>query len=73
MARGKALGIETRGVSDHGFIDSVDFRDPDGYVVELTTKTAEEHELLDLDRARRTLDEWRAAKAERSNLKWKIG
>ena len=41
--RGKALGIETRGISDHGFIDSVYFRDPDGYVVELTTKTAEEH------------------------------
>jgi hypothetical protein len=56
-------GIETRGVSGHGFIDSVDFRDPDGDVVELTTKTAEEHKLLDPDRARRTLDEWREAKA----------
>jgi hypothetical protein len=31
-------------------------------VIELTTKTAEEHELLDRDRARRTLDEWQAAK-----------
>jgi catechol 2,3-dioxygenase-like lactoylglutathione lyase family enzyme len=63
MARGQALGIETRGVSDHGFIDSVYFRDPDGYVVELTTRTAEEHELLDRGRARRVLDEWQAAKA----------
>jgi catechol 2,3-dioxygenase-like lactoylglutathione lyase family enzyme len=63
LERGKAEGIETRGVSDHGFIDSVYFRDPDGYVVELTIKTAAEHELLDSERARRTLDEWQAAKA----------
>ena len=63
MARRKALGIETRGISDHGFIDSVYFRDPDGYVVELTTKTAAEHELLDRERARATLDRWQAAKA----------
>ena len=62
--RGKAEGIETRGVSDHGFIDSVYFRDPDGYVVELTTKTAAEHELLDRERARATLDQWQAAKGQ---------
>lgn len=61
--RGKAEGIETRGISDHGFIDSVYFRDPDGYIIELTTKTAEEHELLDPERARRTLEQWQAAKA----------
>jgi catechol-2,3-dioxygenase len=61
--RGKALGIETRGISDHGFIDSVYFRDPDGYLIELTTKTAAEHELLDRTRARATLDRWQAAKA----------
>ena len=29
--RGKAAGIETRGISDHGFIDSIYFRDPNGY------------------------------------------
>jgi catechol 2,3-dioxygenase-like lactoylglutathione lyase family enzyme len=40
LERGSAEGIETRGISDHGFIDSVYFRDPDGYVIELTTKTA---------------------------------
>ena len=28
-------GIERRGISDHGFIHSVYFRDPNGYVVEL--------------------------------------
>ena len=39
FARGKAAGIETRGISDHGFIHSIYFRDPNGYVVELTAKT----------------------------------
>ena len=62
-ARGKSAGIETRGVSDHGFIDSIYFRDPNGYVIELTTKTADEHEDLDRERARRILDEWQQAKA----------
>ncbi len=28
--------IETRGIIDHGFIQSIYFRDPNGYVVELT-------------------------------------
>ena len=37
-AKGKENGIETRGVSDHGFIDSIYFRDPNGYVIELTSK-----------------------------------
>ena len=36
--KGKQAGIETRGISDHGFIDSIYFRDPNGYVVELTAK-----------------------------------
>ena len=38
LARGKAAGIETRGISDHGFIHSIYFRDPDGYVIELCAK-----------------------------------
>ena len=36
--KGKKEGIETRGISDHGFIDSIYFRDPNGYVIELTAK-----------------------------------
>jgi catechol 2,3-dioxygenase-like lactoylglutathione lyase family enzyme len=63
FARGKAAGIETRGVSDHGFIHSIYFRDPDGYVIELTTRTGADHEALDRGRARRILDEWQATKA----------
>jgi catechol 2,3-dioxygenase-like lactoylglutathione lyase family enzyme len=36
--KGKTQGIETRGVSDHGFIDSIYFRDPNGYVIELAAR-----------------------------------
>ena len=32
-AKGRAAGIETRGISEHGIIRSVYFRDPNGYVV----------------------------------------
>ena len=37
--KGKAAGIETRGVADHGFIHSIYFRDPNGYVIELSART----------------------------------
>ena len=40
FAKGKAEGIEVRGISDHGFIRSIYFRDPNGYVIELTAKVA---------------------------------
>ena len=36
--KGKAAGIDTRGISDHGFVRSIYFRDPNGYVIELTAK-----------------------------------
>lgn len=39
--KGKAEGREPRGISDHHFIHSIYFRDPNGYVVELTAKTGE--------------------------------
>ncbi len=39
--KGKAAGIETRGISDHGFIDSIYFRDPNGYVIELAARKAD--------------------------------
>jgi catechol 2,3-dioxygenase-like lactoylglutathione lyase family enzyme len=37
--KGKAAGMETRGVADHGFIHSIYFRDPNGYVIELSART----------------------------------
>lgn len=66
FARGKAAGMETRGVADHGFIDSIYFRDPNGYVIELTCKREGHDEAMDPARngARARLDAWQAGKAE---------
>lgn len=67
FAKGKAEGRETRGVSDHGFVDSIYFRDPNGYVVELTAKRPGHDELMDPERnhAREILERWTA---ERTTL-----
>ena len=64
FAKGKAEGIETRGVSNHGFIDSIYFRDPNGYVVELCTKREGHDAMMDpaTNGAREKLDRWTAAK-----------
>ena len=68
LAKGKAQGIETRGVIDHGFIHSIYFRDPNGYVVELTAKTARHAQEMDpaTNGARAKLDRWQAEKAPRA-------
>ena len=39
--KGNNSEIETRGIIDHGFIKSIYFRDPNGYVIELTYPTEE--------------------------------
>lgn len=64
FAKGKAADIETRGISDHGFIHSIYFRDPNGYVIELTAKTPGHAEAMDPARngAREKLDHWTAAR-----------
>ena len=41
---GKNSEMECRGISDHGFIDSIYFRDPNGYVIELTAKIGDGHD-----------------------------
>lgn len=62
--KGKAEGREVRGISDHKFIHSIYFRDPNGYVIELTAKVAGQDGSLDpaKNRAREILDTWQAAK-----------
>ena len=62
MEKGKARGIETRGVSDHGFIHSIYFRDPNGYVIELTARMPNHAQAMDpaTNDARATLDRWQA-------------
>ena len=44
MEKARRAGIEVRGISDHGFIESIYFRDPDGYVVELTARVPDAQE-----------------------------
>ena len=65
FAKGKAAGMETRGISDHGFIDSIYFRDPNGYVVELTAKRAGHDAYMQAARAsaQQVLAQWQAEKA----------
>ena len=64
--KARAMGLETRGVSDHDLIHSVYFRDPNGYVVELTTPQAHHDEATDPSRngARAQLDRWQRSKAD---------
>ena len=64
LEKGKRLGIEPRGGSDHGFIDSIYFRDPNGYVIELTAKRENHEREMDpeANEARRRLAEWQSAK-----------
>ncbi|MDH4190845.1 MAG: VOC family protein [Betaproteobacteria bacterium] len=64
LAKGRAAGIETRGVSDHSFIHSIYFRDPNGYVIELCAKMANHDQAMDrrINGARAKLDRWQAEK-----------
>ena len=62
LAKGKAAGVESRGVVDHGFIHSIYFRDPNGYVIELAARTPAHEREMDpkTNDARAILDEWSA-------------
>lgn len=64
MAKGKAAGIETRGVSDHDFIHSIYFRDPNGYVIELTARQPNHDQATDpkTNGARAKLEQWQTDK-----------
>src|SRR6185503_11568130 len=66
FAKGKAQGIETRGVADHEFLHSIYFRDPNGYVIELTAKLPDHDRAMDpaTNGARATLDRWQAEKGK---------
>ena len=62
FAKGKAHGIDTRGIADHGFVQSIYFRDPNGYVIELTCKIPGES-AVEPDQAHAALDAWQRSKA----------
>ena len=62
--KGKAEGMDPRGITDHGFVESIYFRDPNGYVIELTAKTERHDAMMDYEKTqpRRILESWQAAK-----------
>ena len=66
FAKGKADGREVRGVSDHKFIRSIYFRDPNGYVIELTAKVPGMERDMDpkQNHARDILNGWQANKGK---------
>jgi catechol 2,3-dioxygenase-like lactoylglutathione lyase family enzyme len=66
LAKGKEEGIHTRGIADHGFVHSIYFRDPNGYVIELAARTGKgEGQSLEEAgaAAQRALADWQSSKA----------
>lgn len=68
LEKGKAAGLETRGISDHHFIHSIYFRDPNGYVIELAARLPNHDQAMDpgTNQARDILDRWQERKGARS-------
>lgn len=65
-ARLQECGVDVLGVTDHGFVNSIYFFDPNGIRLELTVDTPEQEiSESDLARARQGLDAWTAEKARR--------
>jgi len=67
----QASGIEVVGPTDHGIIRSIYFFDPNGHRIELTTVTASEQEMQELDRVKwEMLDEWSRSKQTVKTAEW---
>ena len=64
LQKGKAEGKEVRGPVDHGFVRSIYFRDPNGYIIELTASTGTHGEIMDpsISKPHDALNRWQAAK-----------
>jgi catechol 2,3-dioxygenase-like lactoylglutathione lyase family enzyme len=54
--KGEDLGMKVRGIADHDIIESIYFRDPNGYVLELTTPVPGKE--FGRAQARGLLDKW---------------
>ena len=65
LQKAKAEGREVRGPVDHGFVRSIYFRDPNGYVIELTASTGTHGEMMDpaISKPHVALERWQAAKS----------
>lgn len=68
LEKGRAAGIESRGIADHRFIHSIYFRDPNGYVIELTARLPNHDAEMNpaTNGARDILDRWQADKDAQS-------
>lgn len=64
LEKAKRAGVSVRGIADHGMIDSIYFRDPNGYVIELTGKRPGHDASMDpvANSARMNLDKWQGDK-----------
>jgi catechol 2,3-dioxygenase-like lactoylglutathione lyase family enzyme len=64
LQKGRARAIEVRGPVDHGFCRSIYFRDPNGYIVELTADTGVHQEIMDPAQSKphEALARWQAEK-----------
>lgn len=67
LAKGRAAGHEVRGPSDHKFIRSIYFRDPNGYVIELAAKVPGKESAMDpsKNRSREILNDWQTSKGSK--------
>jgi catechol 2,3-dioxygenase-like lactoylglutathione lyase family enzyme len=64
LQRGRDRAIEVRGPVDHRFCRSIYFRDPNGYIVELTAETGVHQEIMDPAQSKphEALTRWQAEK-----------
>jgi catechol 2,3-dioxygenase-like lactoylglutathione lyase family enzyme len=67
LEKGKKAGMQVRGISDHTFIDSIYFRDPNGYVIELTAKRPDHDDAIKKARAgaHDKMQRWQSEKVAR--------
>jgi catechol 2,3-dioxygenase-like lactoylglutathione lyase family enzyme len=67
LEKGKKAGMQVRGISDHTFIDSIYFRDPNGYVIELTAKRPDHDDAIKKARAgaHTKMESWQKEKVAR--------
>ena len=65
LHKAKTEGREVRGPVDHGFVRSIYFRDPNGYVIELTASTGVLQEIMNpaISKPHEALARWQAARS----------
>jgi catechol 2,3-dioxygenase-like lactoylglutathione lyase family enzyme len=65
LQKAKTERREVRGPVDHGFVRSIYFRDPNGYVIELTASTGVHQEIMDpaISKPHEALARWQAARS----------